>query len=234
VPASNADQVADLISAPLEELIVALGSGIGRSQAELDRNSIETQRRIDEDPVLAQYGLQASWYQIPRTQLELKINVSMQQLEAGGQTGVSPAPPPIAGARPFVAGLRLASVPRLRVEPVNATYQNRFGFQVEAASTMTLEVVPVPPPGPVATAVPQLTVDEVLEIASEAKMLDTPSQAVLYSESGAGWRTAANFNAGMRSWFVLQTREQDDSVRLRALVKIDDQSGEVLKTIRRS
>ena len=36
-----ADRIADLLSAPLEELLVSLGRGIGRSQAELDRHAIE-------------------------------------------------------------------------------------------------------------------------------------------------------------------------------------------------
>jgi hypothetical protein len=233
VAPANGDRLADLISAPLEELIVALGSGIGRSQAELDRHSIETQRRIDEDPVLAQYGLQAHWYQIPRTELELKVNVAMQELEATGGEEVSPAPPPGAGAYGYVAGLRLPPVPRVRIEPVNASYQNRFGFDVQAASTMKLEVVPVPPPGRLTTATPRLSVEEALAIAREAKMLDDPEQPALYSERGTGWRTSVNFNTGLLSWFAVQTLEEGDTIRLRALVKIDDESGAVLKTIRR-
>jgi hypothetical protein len=232
-PEDAAERLSDLISAPLEELIVALGSGIGRSQAELDRHSIETQRRIDEDPTLAQYGLSATWYQIPRTELELRIAVGMQGQEpVGEQEEVTPAPPPGAPVTEFVAGRVLPAVPRLWVEPVNARYQNQFAYDTRAASTMRLEVVPVPPPGPVATTPPRMSREEVVAAASDAEVIGTPGEAALWVEQGAGWRTTANFNPGLRAWFVVQTREEDDKVRLRALVKIDDATGDVLKTVK--
>lgn len=233
-PEDASERLADLISAPLEELIVALGSGIGRSQAELDRHSMETQRRIDEDPVLSQYGLRASWYQIPRTELELKVNVVMEGREQRGEhAGVSPAPPPGAAAAEFVAGRVLAPLPRAHIEPVNARYQNTFGYDVQAASTMRLEVVPVPPPGQVAAAAPRLSAVEVLDIADSAHMIDRPSDRALYLERGTGWRRSVNFNAALQQWFVVQSQEEEDKVRLRALVKVDDETGEVLKTLRR-
>ena len=56
MPPIPTSQIAEILSAPLEELIVSLGSGIGRAQAELDRHSISTQERILGDPMLAQYG----------------------------------------------------------------------------------------------------------------------------------------------------------------------------------
>src|SRR2546430_5151587 len=99
-------QVAELLSVPLEQLLSALGRGIGEAQSALDRHSIEIQHLIDTDPVLGQYGLQATWYQIPSTELDLRIAIAVEQ----------PAAP--AGPAP----------PRLWAQPVNARYANQFGY----------------------------------------------------------------------------------------------------------
>jgi hypothetical protein len=218
------------MAAPLEELIIALGSGIGRAQAELDRHSIETQRRIDEDPILAQYGLQATWYQLPRSEIELRIAVGMKAQEtAGPQPQVTPAPPPGAPPTEYVAGQILKPVPRIYIEPVNARYQNLFGYDVQASSRMTLTVAPVPPPA-VTAGPPELTANQALERAREATL--PAGGPVMYAGNQPGWRTAVNFNAALRAWFVTQTSEQDDKTRLRALVKVDDSTGGILKALR--
>jgi hypothetical protein len=232
VPEDPAERLSDLIATPLEELVVSLGSGIGRAQAELDRHSIETQRRIDEDPLLAQYGLQATWYQLPRTELELRIAVGMRGQEtAGPQPTVTPAPFPGAPPTEYVAGQIMRPLPRIFVEPVNARYQNQFGYDVQAASMMKLTVAPVPPPAATA-APPVLSGDEALEKAREATL---PSGGpVLFVGNQPGWRTSVNFNAGLRAWFVTQTLEEEDKIRLRALVKVDDNTGGILKALRQS
>ena len=230
---SNGDparRAADALSAPLEALLVSLGSGIGRSQAELDRHAIETQRRIDEDPILSQYGLSATWYQIPRTEMELKVAVTMDDVPVQGPQGtVTPAPFPGSPPTEYVAGAIVPPVPPIRLAPVNARYVNQFAYDIQAASTVKLQVVAVPPPGPVAAGAPRMTDDEVLAVARAATI---DGQPVLFTEQGTGWRTALNFNAGLRAWFVVQTREAEDKIRLRALVKVDDDSGDVLKTVR--
>src|SRR4051794_252431 len=127
-------RIADVLSTPLEQLLVALGSGIGRSQAELDRHTIETQAQIDQHPVLSQYGLEATWYQIPTTELELKMAIS---LESPSPDAVPLAHGP-AGGPPLELGLpeRLQAIPRLWAQPVNVRLANQFGFSVDAASTV--------------------------------------------------------------------------------------------------
>lgn len=210
-----ADRIADLLSAPLEEVLVALGRGIGRSQAELDRHAIDIQREIDEDPVLAQYGLEATWYQIPTTELELKVAVSVEDLPA--QTGPQM---PI----PLIAGRELRPPPRLLLQPVNARYTNQFGYDIHAASTVKLSVVAVPPPGSASTAVrPQRTAEEAVAAAVAEGHLFVDEDGVPEP------RLTVNFNPGQRAWYVVQTAEVDDRVELRALVKLDDETGTVLK-----
>ena len=44
--ADNISKISDMLSAPMEEVIVALATGIARAQRELDRYAIEAQREI--------------------------------------------------------------------------------------------------------------------------------------------------------------------------------------------
>jgi len=204
-------QLADLLSVPLEELLVALGEGIGRSQAALDRYSIETQRLIDEDPVLAQYGLEATWYQIPSTQLELKVAVQVQSATSSSDAGPVP--------RTDLVRPELGRLPKLWLQPVNARFQNQFSYDVQAASTVSLSIVAVPPPGPAAASTPTRSADEVLALPAVQKALVSDADA----------RTTVNFNPGGRAWYVLQTKEQGGQTTLLVLVKVDDETGAILK-----
>lgn len=216
-----AQEIADLISSPLEALLVSLGSGIGRSQAELDRHSIETQRRIDEDPVLAQYGLQATWYQIPRTELELKVAVAMERGQEVRRDDVA-TPPPLEPAGTLVGGrLFERPLPRLFVQPVNARYSNQFHYDVNAASTVKLTITAVPPAGEAAAGRPTQTEAAILERAAPH----------LVEEAGApAGRVTVNFNAGQRAWYVVQTREDGDEVQLLTLLKVlDTDEREIVK-----
>jgi hypothetical protein len=219
MPNGEAQRIAELISTPLEELIASLGAGIGRSQSELDRHSLEIQRLIDEDPVLSRYGLEATWYQIPTTDLELKIAVTMQ-----AQT--RPAVPEAPSGRPTVetelrAGRILPKLPRLWIQPVNARFQNQFSYDTQAASTVKLSIVAVPPSGEAAAGRPTRTEAEVLEAARPHLMADAAGNLTP--------RVTVNFNPGAGAWYVLQTSEADDAVTLERLVKVDDETLAVLK-----
>jgi hypothetical protein len=201
-----ADQVAELLSVPLEQLLTSLGRGVGSAQAALDRHSIEIQELIDSDPVLGQYGLQASWYQIPSTQLELKIAVQIEQPP-------TPAPPPgpIIGGNPILA----RPLPRLWAAPVNARYSNQFGYDVQASSTVSLSIVPVPPPSTVVSARPIHTADEVFQEISSHLLADGGSVT---------GRVSINFNPAAKSWFVLQTQDDGTSTSLLKLIRVDDET----------
>jgi hypothetical protein len=202
-PQEDAGRVGDLLSAPLEELLIALGSGIGQSQAELDRHSIEIQRLIDEDATLAQYGLEATWYQIPRTEVEVKVAVAMERQTRSTAGELPDAGPPRA---------------RLWVQPVNATVSNLLSFDVQAASTVRLNVVAVPPPGHVGGATPVHTREDAI---AAAKLADNPNL-----------RTSANFNPGALAWFVRQTDEAKTPPTLFTLVRVDDETLSAVDRVR--
>jgi hypothetical protein len=204
-PDDPARQIADLLSAPLEEILVALGSGIGRSQTALDRHSIELQERIDSDPDLAHYGLEATWYQIPSTELELKVSVAMQE-HREEQSAAAAGP------------LSQKGLPRLWIQPVNARFQNQFAYDVNAASTVKLTIVPVPPTGAAASATSSMTRTEALE-----QVADRLERA---GDAFAG-RVSVNYNPAARAWYVVQTIERDGEPQLIASAKVDDETGQV-------
>jgi hypothetical protein len=201
---TTAQQVADLLSTPMEQMLVALGAGIGQAQVELDRHSIEIQKQILEDPLLSQYGLEATWYQIPKTDLELKIAIAMEKQEQSV---------PIGGVKP-------KPVLRIWAQPMNARYTNQFSFDLQAASTLKLSVVAVPPPG-VASSKPNLEESEALQAAKSHLFLD--------SQGNLEPRVSVNFNGGARAWYIIQTSEKEDEVATRAFVKVDDDTGNVVK-----
>lgn len=201
-------RISTLISAPMEQVIVALGAGIGRAQRELDRFAIETQREIDQDPLLAEHGLQATFYQIPKAELELTIAIALEEEKPVRQAAS-------VGSALAAPGARLKQI---QLQPVNAAYTNQFNFDVQASSKLKLTVVPVPPPGAEAAVTPRLNREEVIHIASSS----------LQKNENA--RLAVNFNGLARTWFVLQYQLEGDAVRRLALVVIDDETGQIIKT----
>jgi hypothetical protein len=171
-------------------------------------------QEIDEDPVVAQYGLQATWYQIPTTELELRVAVTMEPRRGTAADA----------AESLVGGLRRPLLPIPILQPVNAKYRNLFSYDVEASSVLRLTFAAVPPPGPAAALRPVLSADEALERARK-HLVPTDDVGVPPAH-----RVSVNFNPGAGAWFVLQTREtKEGAVELVSLVKIDDQSGDVLR-----
>jgi hypothetical protein len=207
-----AQRVADLISAPMEAVIIALATGIAQAQRELDRQAIEMQREILEDPLLSEFGLQATFYQIPRADLELSIAIALEE-----------GTPPRAATSPraIAAPLQAARLAQLHLQPVNAAYTNQFSFDVNAASKLKLSIVPVPPPGAEGAFAPRLTRDQVLTTAQP--------RLVGGANPPADARLAVNFNGQGRLWFVLQYRLQGDGLTRLALVVIDDDTGQIVK-----
>jgi hypothetical protein len=217
-PLENAVEV---FSAPIESVISALGRGVSEAQAALDQNSMRAQEAIDTDPLLSRLGLQATWYQMPQVQLELKLAMAVAQQSS--TTRVSAGP--LAGS--FVPAFRLLA------QPVSASFQNQFNFSLQATSTITLSIVPVPPPraSDQAVATPRLTVDQVRATAlgSEAGFL-TETDAEGRVVPAPNLRFDINFNAAARLWYVLQYDILQPNQRV--VVAIDDVTGALISISR--
>lgn len=205
--ADNIDRVTDMLSAPMEQVIVALGTGIARAQRELDRFALQTQREIDEDPLLSEAGLQATFYQIPRAELELTMAIALEEDRPAPQAAGLAAAPTQA----------LRPLKQLHLQPVNAAYTNQFNYDVQASSKLKLTVVPVPPPAAEAAVTPKQTQAQVRATA----------QPKLAAVTDA--RLAVNFNGQAHLWFVLQYRVEGDALQRLALVVVDDETGQIVK-----
>jgi hypothetical protein len=210
--------VTEVFSSPIESLIVALGRGIAEAQTALDRNSIQAQQELDADPVLSSHGLQATWYQFPKVDLELKLALTVVE------EGSAPQAPATR------AGLALSKLPaphRLVAQPVSAAYQNHFNYNAAASSTIRLSIVPVPPPrsGDQSALPPRLSTAEVQKAA-----LASPAKFQTAKDSDGGQipapslRFDINFNGAAQLWYVLQYDASNPDAPA-VVVTVDDRTG---------
>jgi hypothetical protein len=218
-PLANA---VELFSAPVEQLIVALGRGVAEAQTALDRASISTQEQIDADPTLSRFGLQATWYQMPQVELQLKLALTV------AETRPTAGPAPAATVAAPIAALAVRPV-HLVAQPVSAAYQNHFNYNVQAASQITLRIVPVPPAraGDQGVAPSRLSPDEARSaaLASPAKFT-TARDAAGNVVPAANLRFDVNYNAAARTWYVLQYDPTNPAVPA-VVVTVDDTTGTV-------
>lgn len=222
-PLANA---VETFSAPIESVIIALGQGIADAQKALDNNSIAVQQSIDTDPVLSQYGLQATWYQFPTVNMQIKMSMSITQ---DNQTQSSPN----VGGSPL-----LLSPARFRIiaQPLSASFQNQFNYDANAATEINLTLVPVPPPksGDQVTTPPQMTpaAAQAAALASGAPFVTTKNaQGATVDAQGNVYVIITNFNAMARVWYVIQYVPSNAAIPT-VVVAVDDatQTARILST----
>jgi hypothetical protein len=211
-PLANA---VETFSAPIESLIIALGQGIADAQKALDNNSIAVQQSIDMDPVLSQYGLQATWYQFPTVNMQIKMSMSITQDNQPQNT-------------PNVGGSPLLNPNRFRIiaQPLSATFQNQFNYDANAATEINLTLVPVPPPmsGNQVTTPAQMTEADVqaVALASGAPFVTTKNaQGATVDAAGNVYVIITNFNASARVWYVIQYVPSNAAIPT-VVVAVDD------------
>lgn len=120
----------ELLARPLKEVIRNVSSAVAEGQADLDRNAIAIQREIDEaiERGDLEYDLDASWFQFSEVDADVKVALSMSGRAERDSDG-------------NVRGYR----PVLQAYPYNPRLKNSYDFEMEAASDVTLSLVPVPP-----------------------------------------------------------------------------------------
>ncbi len=235
----------ETFSAPMENLIAAVGQGIANAQRQLDLNSVQMQETIDADPVLSQYGLQATWYQFPKVDLQLTMSMSVVG-EQDTSSGPAPAAP-AAGASPPVSALAFTNF-RVVAQPISASFQSHFNYTGQAASQINLSIVPVPGPRPSnQVTIPPRMIDappqqldattklinvRAAAFGSGAKFLttkDPQTNAIVPAATDAQnniLRCDVNYNAMSRTWYVLQYAPANKNV-VPVVVAVDDATGAV-------
>ena len=220
-------------SAPIESVITALGQGIAAAPRAMDLNSVQMQETIDSDPVLSQYGLQATWYQFPKVDLQLTLSLAVTE----DDTTTQGTPPGLARAARLSSGIALTKQLRVVAQPVSASFQSHFNYSGQAASQINLSIVPVPAPRPgdQVTLPPKMQVADVQKaaFASTAKFLTTTDShgnktpATTDSQNPPNaLRFDVNFNPSSHTWYVLQYAPANKSVTS-VVVAIDDATAAV-------
>jgi hypothetical protein len=123
------DEIEEVLLRPLGDVLAKVGEGVAQAQRAMDLNSLATQTLIDNDPVLSEYGLQATWYHMPEVTLELKMSLTLKRETRTDASG----------------RVRLSKLSMLAA-PHNAKVQNTLGLDVQGTSTVKARIVSVPPP----------------------------------------------------------------------------------------
>jgi len=121
-------RIEEVLVRPLADVMARIGQGVADAQRAMDLNSIATQTMIENDPVLSEFGLEATWYHMPEVDLELKMALTLHREDV------------IKGKK--VVRRRH----RMYAAPLNASYKNTFDSDVSGASLIRAKISSIPPP----------------------------------------------------------------------------------------
>jgi hypothetical protein len=170
---NSLNQLTDSLSAPLGDLIAAVGRGVAEAQQALDTGTLAAVRTMYDTTEgdiadMRRLGYRPTWYQIPEVDAEITVSLSVSgQSSSSGVGGGGPA----------------AGRVKLYAAPIDATFRNRYDFDLKAASTVKFRIVPVPP-SPAASdvkAVPSLDGKTYLQARELLADLD-----IVHEHSGSG------------------------------------------------
>lgn len=236
-PINTLTSTLEVFSSSIDDFITSLGQGIATAQRNLDANSLQLQQVLDADPVAAQYGLQAVWYQFPRVDLELKLSFTVTQDQSSSTSSQAALRAPV--RLPNFLSTQIRPI-RIVAQPVSASYQTHFNYDAQAASTLTLSIVPVPSPRAGAQGVQPLMTEEQVRaaaFASSAKFVfltdknsnvikdaqGVPLPANVDAQNNA-LRLLINFNGAAGLWYVMQYAPFNQSIKP-VVVVVDDVVG---------
>lgn len=119
-----------LLARPLREVLRAVTSGVAESQADLDRHAIALQREITEaiERGDLEYDLEAPWFQFSGVDVDVKVALELAGRPERDRDGNVRSHRPVMLAYPF-----------------NPRLKNTYDYQMEAATTVSAKIVPVPP-----------------------------------------------------------------------------------------
>ena len=134
---TSSNDVSDTLAAPLGDLIAAVGRGLAEAQQALDLATVETIKALqtgtgDGIEVLRKLGYQPTWYRIPELHAEITLSLSVSST-----TTADDADSPSGEGGPG----RI----RLYGSTMDASYTNRYDYDLNAASVIKFRIVPVPP-----------------------------------------------------------------------------------------
>lgn len=144
--ASDLNQITRALSAPLGDLIAAVGRGVAEAQQALDMQTLETFKAMYSASnaayaELRQLGYQPTWYKIPEVSAEMYVTLSAsgeERLRLGG-------PAALPSERTVQDTAQARGRIQLYATPVDASYSNTYDYNLRASSQIKFRIVPVPP-----------------------------------------------------------------------------------------
>jgi len=151
--------ITDALSAPMGELIASIGAGVAQAQREMDAATFQALHAIatgdaEVYALMRQIGYKPTWYHIPEAEAEIQVALTVTGSEEG------------------------QGRPTVYAAPVDATYNNRYNWSLQASSKLRFRIVPVPPSTAAESllVVPQLVGLTMLKARSLAAALGLPLQ----------------------------------------------------------
>lgn len=204
------DKLTEALTAPLGDLISSVANGVAQAQRALDMQTLQTFKDIyaSSDGLqkeLQRIGYQPTWYKIPEVNAEIVMTLTIGERES------------VDSIQQLQTAQRRPGEIKLFAAPVDAHYANRYGYDIQGASTLKFKVVAVPP-SPQAEAVrvaPSLTGKSLQEARQLLELLGIDLE--VETESGI---TAA----------IARTREAIDALQQESTVSSAlPEAGEILK-----
>ncbi len=187
-----------ITSLGIDQILLTTARGVIRAQQAMDASSLASEIAIREAGLDERYGIAARWYTIPELDFALRL------------------------------AFRVGSGGSIETDMVDADYQSRYGFDVQASSTLTTKILAVPPPE--GRGISLLDEFEVQRIAGRIKKIveawdraDTPRFLCRYRAFATQGYAGGLWQVLLLDWAA------DGSTLLRAWIAIDDATREVVR-----
>jgi hypothetical protein len=186
-----------ITSLGIDEILLTTARGVIRAQQAMDASSLASEIAIREAGLDEQYGISARWYTIPELDFALRL------------------------------AFRVGSGGSIETDMVDADYQSRYGFDVEASSTLTTKILAVPPPE--GRGISLCDERDVQQIAGRIKAIVEAWDRAETPRFLARYRAFASQGYAGGLWQVLLLDSTDSGTLLRAWIAIDDATHEVVR-----
>ncbi|WP_336360917.1 hypothetical protein [Haladaptatus sp. ZSTT2] len=119
----------EFVSRPLSEVVRSVAGAVAQGQAELDRQSLATQRDLDRAVARGDldYPAEAAWLRFSGVDVDLQVTLSIEGEPERDSSGT-------------IRAYR----PRLVAKPLHASERSVSEYEADIASTVALQIVPVP------------------------------------------------------------------------------------------
>lgn len=124
----NIDKLTDALTAPLGDLISSVAKGVADAQQALDLQTITSLKELygsgqGVQEELRRLGYQPTWYKIPEVEAEIIMSLTIGERE----------------------NIDVDQSVKLYAAPIDASYSNRYDYDIKGASKLKFKIVPVPP-----------------------------------------------------------------------------------------